>query len=162
MKTLLALSVLGGLAAATFQTASPAAARQDQSDELRSNLLLTEWIGVAASPNGKVFGIGNQSDEAVARNAAKHACEGKTGRTCTAIAVPMSWDVVVLTCSRRGQSPLPIVAGSGQNAAIDVALLKALDAGVNPRNCSQGLLVLTSRSAVPKLRRAARAIGRLL
>ena len=84
-----------------------------------------------------MFGIANQSDEAVARNAAKHACEGKTGRTCTAIAVPMSWDVVVLTCSRRGQSPLPIVAGSGENAALEVAFKKAVAASVDPRSCSQ-------------------------
>jgi hypothetical protein len=135
MKTLLAISILG-VAAATFQAAGPAAARQEQTD-LRSNLLLTEWIGIAASPNGKVFGMANQSDEIVARSAAKYGCEQETARTCTAIAVPMSWDVVVMTCSRRGRSPLPIVAGSGQNAAMDVALLKAQAAGVDPRNCTQ-------------------------
>jgi hypothetical protein len=84
-----------------------------------------------------VFGIANQSDESVARSAAKYGCEQETGRTCTAIAVPTSWDVVVLTCSRRGRSPLPIVAGSGQNAAMEVALLKAEAAGADPRNCSQ-------------------------
>ena len=80
MKTLLAISILG-LAAATFQSASPAAARQEQSN-LRSNLLLIEWIGIAASPNGKVFGMPNQSDETIARNAAKYGCEQETGRTC--------------------------------------------------------------------------------
>jgi hypothetical protein len=90
-----------------------------------NNLFATEWIGIAASPNGTVFRIANQSDETVARNAAKYGCEQETGRTCTAIAVPMSWDVVVMTCSRRGQAPLPIVAGSGQNAAMGVAFLKA-------------------------------------
>jgi hypothetical protein len=135
MKTLLAVSILG-LTTATFQVASPAAARQEQSD-LRSTLLLTEWIGIAASPNGRVFGSANQSDESVARSAAKFNCEQGTGRTCTAIAVPMSWDVVVMTCSRRSRSPLPIVAGSGQNAAMDVALLKAQAAGVDLRNCTQ-------------------------
>jgi hypothetical protein len=73
--------------------------------------------------------------EAVARNAAKFACEQKTGRTCAAIAVPMSWDVVAMSCARPGQSPLPIVAGSGQNAALGVAFSKALAAGVDPSNC---------------------------
>jgi hypothetical protein len=135
MKTLLAISILG-VAAATFQPASPAAAWQEPSD-LRSNLLLTEWIGFAASPNGRVFGVANQTDEAVARRAAKFACEQGTGRTCTAIAVPTSWDVVVMTCSRRGQSSLPIVAGSGENAALEVAFKKAVAAGVDPHSCSQ-------------------------
>ena len=144
MKTLLALSVLGLLAAGI-----PAASAGEEQSDLRSSVLLTEWIGIAASPNGKVFGVTNQNDEAAARNAAKHGCEQETGRTCTAIAVPMSWDVVVLTCSRRGQSPLPIVAGSGQNAAMEVALLKAEAAGANPRNCTPVYAYVPNRTPVP-------------
>jgi hypothetical protein len=124
--------VLLGLVAAALQAVTPAAsAREVPSD------LVTEWIGIAVSPNLKVFQIANQSDETMARNAAKFECERGTGRTCTAIAVPTSWDVVVMSCARPGQAPLPIVAGSGQSSAVDVAILKALAAGVNPSSCRQ-------------------------
>jgi hypothetical protein len=111
--------------------------------------MVTEWIGIAASPNGRVFRIANQSDAALARNPTKYECEQTIGRTCTAIAVPKSWDVVVLTCLRRGQSPIPIVAGSDQNAAIETALDKAVAAGVDPRSCTQVYVYLSARTPVP-------------
>src|SRR5262249_18408291 len=101
------------LAASTFLTATAAHAFINPFPFLQR----TEWIAVAASPNGSVFRRSHE-DEQVARSAAKFACEQKTGRTCAVIAVPTTWDVVVMTCSRPGQPPLPIVGGSGQNAAI--------------------------------------------
>src|SRR6266849_2719978 len=106
--------VLLGLVAAAVQAVTPAAsARPVELEYLPSDLMVTEWIGIAASPNRRVFQIANQSYEAVARNAAKLECEQETGRTCTAIAVPTTWAVVVMSCARPGQMPLPIVAGSG-------------------------------------------------
>jgi hypothetical protein len=133
MKKIVLLSLV---AAALHAVTTAASARQVQLEYLPSDLA-TAWIGIAASPNGKVFQVANQSNEAVARSAAKFECEQETGRTCTAIAVPISWDVVVMSCSRPGQVALPIIAGSGQNAAIDVAFKKARAAGVDPSSCTQ-------------------------
>jgi hypothetical protein len=130
--------VLLGLVAAALQAVAPAAsARQVQLEYLPSDLMVTEWVGIAASPNRRVFQVANQSNETVARNAAKFECEQETGRTCPAIAVPTSWAVVVVSCARPGQMPLPIVAGSGQNAAMEVAFKKALAAGVDPSSCAE-------------------------
>jgi hypothetical protein len=125
------------LGAAAALLAPPTAAAPRVSLRYMLTEMATEWIGVAASPNGRVYGVTNQSSEAVARNAAKFACEQETGRTCAAIAVPMSWDVVVMTCGRPGRLPVPIVAGSGQNAALQNALYKAIDAGVDPYTCRE-------------------------
>jgi hypothetical protein len=143
----LAVSILGLALATSKGDRSPASASARQVPS--EHTMVTEWIGIAASPNGRVFRIANQSYAALARNAAKYKCEQEIGRTCTAIAVPMSWDVVVLTCLRRGQSPIPIVAGSDQNAAMEVALDKAEAAGVDPRNCSQVYAYLPARTPVP-------------
>jgi hypothetical protein len=136
-KFLSAISILGAAAAALQVTAPAALARQVQVEYIQGDLSVTKWIGIAASPNGKVFEVADQSSEAIARGGAKFECEQVTGRTCAAIAVPMTWDVVVMRCARPGQSPIPIVAGSGQNAAIEVALDKAAAAGVPPGRCTQ-------------------------
>jgi hypothetical protein len=96
-----------------------------------------KWLGVAASPNKRVFEVTNRKDEMAANNAAISVCEQASGRTCTAIAVPMSWDVVVLSCKHPGQAPVSIVGGSGRGLAIDVALAKAYAAGFRPSNCGR-------------------------
>jgi hypothetical protein len=135
MKIPLAISILG-LAAATFQTASPAAARQDQSDELRSNLLLTE----SASQPPRTAKCSESPTRAMRASLAVRpstAVSRKPAAPARPLLSPMSWDVVVMTCSRRGQSSLPIVAGSGENAALEVAFKKAVAASVDPRSCSQ-------------------------
>src|SRR4051812_23132146 len=54
----------------------------------------TQWVGLAASPNGRVF-QSNGFTESGARSAIKSQCEQTSGRTCRAIAVPDQWDVVV-------------------------------------------------------------------
>jgi hypothetical protein len=127
-----------GAAAAAFHAAVPAAsARQVQLEYAQADWLITKWIGVAASPDGKVFEVANRTNEAAARNSAKFECEQSTARTCAAIAVPMTWDVVAVTCARPGRSSIPIVAGSGQNAAIEVALDKAATAGLPAARCTQ-------------------------
>jgi hypothetical protein len=136
-KFLFAISILGATAAALHAFDSAASARQVQVEYVPADWVVTAWIGIAASPNRKVFEVTNQTNEATARGAAKFECEQLTGRTCAAIAVPMSWDVVVMSCARSGQSPLPIVAGSGQNAAFEVAIEKAYAAGVSPSNCTK-------------------------
>jgi hypothetical protein len=120
--------VIAALAASSLLTAT--AAQAQRFIQPVPYLLRTNWTGFAASPNGRVFEVTNQGSEAVARSTAKFDCEQATGRTCVAIAVPMSWDVVVMTCSRPGQPPLSFIGGSSQNAAIEVALNKAFAAGV--------------------------------
>jgi hypothetical protein len=132
-----AISILGAAAAALQASAPAASARQVQVEYIQAEWLATKWIGIAASPNGKVFAVAEQTTEATALGGAKFECEQVTGRTCAAIAVPMTWDVVVMSCARPGRSPIPIVAGSGQNAALEVAFNKAIAAGVAPRRCTQ-------------------------
>jgi hypothetical protein len=105
--------------------------------QIEYNSLVTRWIGIAVSPNRKAFEVANQNSEAAARNAAKFDCEQATGHTCAAVAVPMSWDASGITCAGPGQSPVPFVAGSGQNAALEVAFNKALAAGFAPSRCTE-------------------------
>jgi hypothetical protein len=131
-----AISILGATAAGLLAFVPAASARQVQVEYVPADWVVTA-IGIAASPNRKVFEVTNQTNEATARGAAKFECEQLTGRTCAAIAVPMSWDVVVMSCARSGQSPLPIVAGSGQNAA--VAIEKAYAAWRIPQQLHRGL-----------------------
>jgi hypothetical protein len=64
-----------GLAAVAALSAPAASARQVQVEYLSPNALVTEWIGIAASPNRRVFEVANQSSEAAAKNAAKYECE---------------------------------------------------------------------------------------
>jgi hypothetical protein len=111
-------------------------ARPTGVEYVQSDWLVTKWIGVAAAPNGEVFEVSDQTGEYTARAAAKYGCEQATGRTCYAISVPMTRDVVAITCTRPGRSPMPLVGGSGQNAALDVALGKAVKAGVAPSRCT--------------------------
>src|SRR5882724_6073101 len=59
----------------------------------------TEWVALAASPNGRVFQSQHRNGEEMARNAARSECQQKTGRTCgVTISVPWGWDVEVLRC----------------------------------------------------------------
>jgi len=136
-KFLITISLLGAAAAALQATTPAASARQVQVEYAQADWLVTRWIGIAVSPNGTVFEVANQTSEPTARDGAKFACEQVTGRTCAAIAIPMTWDAVAMTCPRPGQAPLPIVAGSGENAALEVAIGKALAAGVAPGRCTQ-------------------------
>src|SRR4051794_29310359 len=48
----------------------------------------TDWVAIAASPNRRIFKVGNLSDEAAARARAKNECELTTGRTCNVMTVP--------------------------------------------------------------------------
>lgn len=99
--------------------------------------LTTDWVGVAAAPNKRVFETQNGSTEAGARAAAKYECEQTTGRTCSAIAVPASWDAVVLSCSAPGLPTASFIGGSGQGYARDVALQKANAAGFDAYDCTE-------------------------
>jgi hypothetical protein len=101
--------------------------------------VVIKWLGVAASPNKRVLKVTNRRNEVGASSAAKSMCELASGRTCTAIAVPMSWDVVVLSCKHPGQAPVSIPGGSGQGLAVSVALAKANVAGFRPSDCIQVL-----------------------
>jgi hypothetical protein len=121
------------LAATSLQAATSAAFARWTETEV--DLPVTEWVGIAASPNKQVFTVTSQRNEAAARNAAKFECEQATGRTCRAKAVPTSWDVVVMSCKRPGQSPVSFVGGSRQSAATEVALAEAYAAGFYPSNC---------------------------
>jgi hypothetical protein len=103
-------------------------------DSQADDSLVTQWIGVAVSANGKTFQVDDQNSEMAARNAAKFKCEQTTGRTCAAISVPIEWGVVGMTCARPGQSRVPLVAGS-QSSAIGVAINKLRAAGIPPSNC---------------------------
>jgi hypothetical protein len=126
------------LGAIGLRAAAPAASARETQTQVAyigTDLLVTDRVGIAASPNKRVFEVMNQRNEVAARNAAKFECEQASGRTCKAIAVPMSWDVVVVSCTRPGQSPVSFVGGSGESAAMDVVLAKAYAAGFYPSNC---------------------------
>jgi len=95
----------------------------------------TEWMGFAASWNGRIFQHNsNPASEVAARDGARSECEQTTGRTCRAIAVPTGWQVVAISCQRSGDADA-FVGGSGQDAAERVALDKANDAGFRDGNC---------------------------
>ena len=132
------------LALATASLAvSAASAAEVGPTYVTADEIATKWVGIAASPNKRVFAVPRESDETVARNAARFECEQVTGRTCSAIAVPNSWDAVVLNCTRPGLSPVSVVGGSGQGAAMYIAINKASAAGFEPNECKQ---VVYSRS----------------
>jgi hypothetical protein len=102
---------------------------------VRSEPLATEWFGIAASPNKRVVEVANRTEELEARSEAKYECEQASGRTCTAIAVPTSWNVVVVRCTQAGKAPASIVGGSGKGIAMEVAFTKASAAGFRPTDC---------------------------
>jgi Domain of unknown function (DUF4189) len=95
---------------------------------------VTTWLGFAASSNGRVFQNIDRSGEAVARDAARSECEQTTGRTCQAIAVPISWQVAAVAC-RRAKAVAAFVGGSAQEAAERIALDKGNQAGFVDSNC---------------------------
>jgi hypothetical protein len=96
----------------------------------------TDWVGVAVSPNRRVFRVGDSNAEDQARSSARTECERTTGRTCSAIAVPDGWDVVVVHCSSSGRSGA-FLGGSTLGNAEQIARDKADDAGFNGRLCDQ-------------------------
>jgi hypothetical protein len=95
---------------------------------------VTTWLGIAASSNGRVFQNIDRSGEVVARDSAQSQCEQTTGRTCRAIAVPVSWQVAVVSCRQAG-AVAAFVGGSAQNASERIALDKGNKAGFYDRNC---------------------------
>jgi hypothetical protein len=105
---------------------------------------VTTWVGFAASSNGRVFQNIDQSGEVVARDAALSECEQTTGRTCQAIAVPISWHVAAITC-RRAKAVAAFVGGSAQDAAERIALDKGNRAGFEDSNCHTIYSKLISR-----------------
>jgi hypothetical protein len=98
----------------------------------------TLWYGFAVSPNGRGFQSGGGISEADERAAARNECENASGRTCVAISVPESWDVVGLHC-RNGSVFNGFVGGSYQGFAKNVALDKARDAGFGGSQCIEVL-----------------------
>jgi hypothetical protein len=93
------------------------------------------WVGVAVSSNKRVFRIQDQGGETSARAAVRNHCEQTTGRTCKTMAVPASWDVVILNCAQDGRSDL-FLGGSNQGYARDIAIDKAAASRFLPSNCS--------------------------
>lgn len=95
---------------------------------------VTTWLGIAASSNGRVFRNVDRSGEVVARDRTMSECEQTTGRTCQAIAVPVSWQVAAVAC-RRASEVAVFVGGSAQNAAERIALDKGNRAGFDDNHC---------------------------
>jgi hypothetical protein len=133
-------------AVASLHTATPAATAGEAQlvsiswtdpDSSGNEDFVTNWHGVAASPDRRVFEVTNRRSEVGARNAAKSACELASGSTCKAIAVPIAWDVVVMSCKHIGRPPVSVVGASGRGLAIDVTLAKAYDVGFRPSSCVQ-------------------------
>ena len=96
----------------------------------------TEWIGVAASPDGRIFEAAHQGDEVKARDVAKVECEQTSGQRCNVIAVPSWWDVIVVYCKGSPTQPSnTFVGGSALRKALDVTFIKVQMAGFDPSNC---------------------------
>jgi hypothetical protein len=96
----------------------------------------SEWMGVAASPDGRVFEVAHQTDEMTAREGAKLECGEATMMMCNVIAVPSSWDIIVVRCTAdAGRAPNSFVGGSAQGQALNVATMKVRRDGFDPRNC---------------------------
>jgi hypothetical protein len=95
----------------------------------------TDWVAIAASPNRRIFKVGNLSDEAAARARAKNECELTTGRTCNVMTVPSSWDVSVLHCEEYGRRGT-YLGGSGQGYAEQIAKDKAVREGFSADACT--------------------------
>ena len=93
---------------------------------------LTEWVALAASPNGRVFKSEPKKGEEMARNAARSECQQTSGRTCSVtISVPSGWDVEVLRCGSA-----IVMGGSGQSNARGMALDKAAQGGYSAQQCT--------------------------
>jgi len=88
----------------------------------------TTWVGVAVSTNGRVFFQSNGEPEKTTRYAVQSECENTAGRTCQAIAVPLGWEVVALSCQGHGRIG-GFVGGSGIGNASGVATDRAGQAG---------------------------------
>lgn len=97
----------------------------------------TDWIGFAASPNGRVF-QSKPDTEKDARDDAKDECEKAAESKCSAIAVTPSAKVTVLHCE-KGQKHNSFVAGSenDRDTADSLAYRKAKDAGFAKDDCEQ-------------------------
>jgi hypothetical protein len=98
----------------------------------------TVWYGFAVSPNGRGFQSDGGYSEEDERASARIECENASGRTCVAISVPESWDVVGLRCKKCSVFN-GFVGGSGQGSAKHVALDKAKDAGFSESQCIEVL-----------------------
>lgn len=123
------------LATVTFGTAVSAKEMRRPRDPSTTGAIGTQWVGLAAARNGRVFQL-DGSTEAGARSAARLECEQMSGRECRAIAVPMQWDVVVLQCNGRGRSDA-FFGGSIEGNASWIAAEKARQNGFNESQCRQ-------------------------
>ncbi len=133
---LLCLAV-GTVAAVSLQATISTASAAEVTPTIipRAPVSTTDWIGIAASSNKRVFRITNQSTADASRNEAKTECENTSGRDCDAIAVPSSWDIFAINCTGPGKPPNSFVAGSLQDQEMQIAYSRASRAGYDPSNC---------------------------
>ena len=96
-----------------------------------------EWVGFAVAPNGRVFKSDPVQREGVARNSANDECAQATLRSCAAIAVFASTDVIAVSCS-SGRKTGGYIGGSNidMGAARWLAFDKAKKAGFDESDCS--------------------------
>jgi len=92
------------------------------------------WVGVAASPNGRIFKSEDNATEAAAKTDALNTCEHDTARTCRVFAVPEDWDVVVLMCT-SGKLTDVFLGGSYSGSQDYIANNKALAGGYDTDDC---------------------------
>lgn len=94
------------------------------------------WIGLAVSRQGRVFTIRDQDLENKARITALNGCERRAGSSCRALAVPPTWGVVAVACTRGGRTDafLGGSADSGETAEW-IAHNKAVEQGFARAQC---------------------------
>lgn len=105
-------------------TAPPVVARGDPG---------TSWVGLAVSPNGRVFQSESFNSEESARTSARRECEQTSGWTCRdTMSVPDFWAVSVLRCGNQN-----FLGGSTEGMAYSIALAKAAAEGISADRCRQ-------------------------
>ena len=103
---------------------------------------ITDWIGFAATPTGRVFQTAREyPTEEGARQAARVECERTTGRTCPpemTISIGSDFDVVAIIC-KNGARQGTYFGASKLGEQDDFAMGKARKFGAfAPRDCRFG------------------------
>ena len=137
VRVLLTMSLVCALLSITYPTV---AAEVTQAARLRVSTnpsASQHWIGFATSHNGRVF-QSNPNSEQGARDDARLECEARTQRSCRAIAVTASADMIVVRCQIGGIQDA-FVAGSGinQGAARYLAYEKAARENFHSSVCQE-------------------------
>ena len=109
--------------------------RRTADPDITGSVSGTEWVGIAAARNGRVFKSSGLSEAGV-RASIRSECEQTAGSTCRAIVVPVRWDVVVVQCNRGGRRDA-FLGGSIEGNASWIAYEKARQNGYDDSQCRE-------------------------